>query len=345
MSIAPAQAYASLIAAQQAAARVDLPTVAIEGERIRKAISEAKRPMMDAVCVVLNEVLHDYLPTSVRKIHYELLNLLPLRHASKPDSVYANTRACYQDLSDLVTRARLVGLIPWEALHDETRPCVTWNVYAGPRAFVRQEVDGFLQGYWRDLLQSQPNHLELVVEKNTVYNIVRQVAEEYCLPATSGRGFSAVECYYEIAQRYHTSGKARLVLLLLTDHDPEGEEIVQVSGRTLRDDFGIAALDVVKVALTAEQVRQYALPMTMDAKTSSSNYTKFVRKYGTSAHELEALSPQVQQALLRQAIDSVLDIEAFNAELAREHDDAVYLAAVRQTCLASLGEDLAGLDD
>ena len=66
---------------------------------------------------------------------------------------------------------------------------------------------------------------------------------------------------------------------------------------------------------------------------------------GTSAHELEALSPQVQQALLRQAIDSVLDIEAFNAELAREHDDAVYLAAVRQTCLASLGEDLAGLDD
>ena len=343
VTVSPTHAYEALIAARHEAAQIALPTVCIEGSRVRKAISPAKAPMLATVLTVLEEVLRDYLPTSIRKIHYELLNLPPLRHASKPESRYVNTRACYQDLSDLVTRARFAGIIPWEWITDETRPCEVWNTWAEPRVFVREQLDGFLQGYWRNLQQTQPNHIEIICEKNTVHNIVRGVASDYCIPMTSGRGFSAVECYYKIMQRYHMSGKERLILLTLTDFDPEGEEIVQVAGRTMRDDFGVAHVDVIKVALTAAQVQQYTLPTTMDAKVTSSNYKKFVRKYGTGVHELEALAPQVQQDILRQAIDSVLDIAAFNTELAREKDDAAFLATLRQTCLASMGNDLGTL--
>jgi hypothetical protein len=73
------------------AAQTVLEPVCIEGTRVRKAISPAKMPMLAAVVAVLEGVLHDYLPTSVRKIHYELLNTPPLRHASKPDTRYCNT--------------------------------------------------------------------------------------------------------------------------------------------------------------------------------------------------------------------------------------------------------------
>jgi hypothetical protein len=343
VTVSPADAYEALIAARQKAAQIAIAPVRIEGSSVRKAISPAKAPMLAAVMTVLQEVLWDYLPTSIRKIHYELLNLLPLRHASKPDSHYENTRKCYQDLSDLITRARFAGLIPWEWITDETRPCDDWQTWGESRTFVREQLDGFLQDYARNLQQTQPNHIEIVCEKNTVRNIVRGVAAEYCIPLTSGRGFSAVERYYKIMQRYRMSGKERLIVLTLTDFDPEGEEIVQVVGRTLRDNFGIAQVDVVKAELTVEQVRQYALPTTIDAKVTSSNYKKFVRKYGTSVHELEALAPQVQQDLLRQAIDSVLDIDAFNAELEREKEDAAFLAMLRQRCLTTLRNGLDNL--
>jgi hypothetical protein len=99
----------------------------------------------------------------------------------------------------------------------------------------------------------------------------------------------------------------------------------------------------VKVALTAEQVRRYALPPNMVAKESSPNYAKFVAKHGHNVFEVEALPPAQLQAELRQAIDAVIDRAAFNAELDREKQDAAYLAGVRATVHKTLqGMTLTG---
>jgi hypothetical protein len=56
----------------------------------------------------------------------------------------------------------------------------------------------------------------------------------------------------------------------------------------------------------------------MKAKQSSSRYEKFVERHGDDVFELEAVPPERLQEVLREAIDSVLDIEAFNAEVRRE---------------------------
>jgi hypothetical protein len=298
--------------------------------------------MLDAIAYVLDEVLAPYLPTSDRKVHYELLNNPPLKNATDPERFYTNIEEDYKDCTDVLTRGRIEGKIPWESIHDETRPCVTWSLWADPRPFIREQVEDFLHGYWRDLLQSQPHHIELLCEKNTVYNIVSGIAGTYCLPVTSGRGFAAVERYHEMTERYRASGKDRLRLLMLTDHDPEGETMVQVAGQTLRDDFHLTKVDVVKVALTAAQVRQYRLPSLVDAKETSSTYRTFVQKYGTAAFELEALSPQLQQDLLRRAIERVMDMAAFRDEQAREQEDTVYVEALRQTCRTALAPALDG---
>jgi hypothetical protein len=324
----------------RAAGQVGLTPVCLEGASVRKAISPAKTPMLEAVKYVLTTVLGPYLPVSLRKIHYELLNLPVLRHANKPDSQYRNTKNDYKDLSDLVTRARLAGHIPWAWLEDETRPCTLWNTWATPQAFVQAQLDRFLTGYWRDLLQSQPHHVEILCEKNTVHQIILSVVAAYCLPLTSGRGFSDVGHYYDLFQRYQASQKDRLILLLVTDFDPEGEEIVQVAGRTMQRDFGVERLDVYKVTLTHAQVQALPLPPALDAKTTSSNYRKFVRKYGTNVHELEALAPPVQRALLREVIEQVLDMTAFAAEQAREEADTAALAALRTRVVDRIQTDL-----
>ena len=117
-----------------------------------------------------------------------------------------------------------------EAIGDETRPVVVWRTYRTPGQFVREELANFLRGYWRDLMQSQPNHLEIVGEKNTVAPTLRPVAEAYGIPLTTGRGYCSLPPRAAIAERYRRSGKEKLVLLLVTDFDPDGEEIAESLG-------------------------------------------------------------------------------------------------------------------
>jgi hypothetical protein len=186
-------------------------------------------------------------------------------------------------------------------------------------------------------LQSQPNHIELVGEKNTIRSILQPIASEYCIPMSSARGYMSLPPRADIAERYHKSGKEKLVLLIASDFDPDGEEIAHSLVRSMRDDFGIRNIAATKVALNAEQVKQYNLPPNTQAKKSSSNYKKFVAKYGMGAYELEALEPAELQRIVREGIRSVLDIDAYNAELEAEKQDWVYLEARRRRVLEVLG--------
>jgi len=57
---------------------------------------------------------------------------------------------------------RLNDTIPWEAFDDGTRPLKEFHAFEDVREFVRQEVSNLFCGYWRDLLQTQPNHIDEV---------------------------------------------------------------------------------------------------------------------------------------------------------------------------------------
>jgi len=106
-------------------------------------------------------------------------------------------------------------------------------------------------------MQSQPNHIEIVCEKNTVEPIVRTVAADYCIPVTSGRGYCSLPPRNVMAQRYQRSGKEKLVLLLLSDFDPDGEEIAHSFARSMRDDFAVADVHAIKVGYATEsELRQ-----------------------------------------------------------------------------------------
>ena len=59
-----------------------------------------------------------------------------------------------------------------------------------------------------------------------------------------------------MAQRFKKSGKDKLVLLMVSDFDPDGEEIAHSFARSMRDDFGVADIHPIKVALTAAQVKE-----------------------------------------------------------------------------------------
>lgn len=324
----PDQAYQELVHRRVESRKVHASTVKLRGEKVRCQISDAKRPMLEAAKQVLNDRA-EFLPLTVRSIHYALLNDPPLKHSGKPDSVYANDRKSYQDLSDLLTRARLNGEIPTEWIRDETRPVHTWDVHHGPSSYIQREMKQFLTRYWRDLMQTQPHHIEIVGEKNTVDPILSAVAADYTIPMTTGRGYASIPPRAQIASRFEQSGKCSMALIIVADFDPDGEEICQSFARSMRDDFGINDLITIKAALTHAQVLERNLPPSMDAKETSANFKRFKKQYGDHAYELEALEPDELQTLLRAAIDSVIDIDAYHREQDQERDDARQIASYR----------------
>jgi len=227
--------------------------------------------------------------------------------ASKPGWFYCNNKQSYKDLTDLLTRARLEGIIPFEAIGDETRPIVIWDCHQTPQSFAKREINNFLKNYWRDLLQSQPNHIELVAEKLTLEGTIHPVLMHYTIPYTIGRGYASLDPRHKLVERFRASGKERLILLYLSDFDPDGDEIAHSFVRSLRDDFdlGEELIEPIRVALTKAQIREFQLLPVMVAKETSSNYDRFFERHaGTVVHELDALTPAQLQTVLTQAIDT-----------------------------------------
>jgi hypothetical protein len=342
----PDGAYEALVSERAKAAVVKADALVLGPGRKRARISAAKRGFLDAVQRVIAE-LKDYWPLSDRKVHYDLLNDPPLRHTSKLESWvdkkgrrrynrYRNDKDSYKAVCDLLTRARLAGLIPFEAIGDETRPVTTWDVYANVAPYIRGQVDDFCAKYWRDLVQDQPNHVEIVGEKLTVEGIVRPVASKYCIPYTIGRGYSSLPPRKAMFDRFRLSGKAWLVILFLGDHDPEGWDIAEVFAKSMRDDFGVDKIHPVKVGLKPEQVAQLGLPPNADAKTSSSRFKKFAARFGPAAYELEAVPPVRLRGWLDEAVRSVIDIDRFNGQVKQEKRDYATVLAYKRAALGYL---------
>ncbi len=336
----PDEAYEALLEQRQAASAVRGDLLVLEGKKVRKRISDAKQEMVEAIRRIIEDQRR-YWPLSDRSIHYEMLNVTPLKHTSKPASRYRNDRASYQDLCDLLTRLRLAGVIPFDAIADPTRTVCSWDLHRNVGSFLRRELDGFLGGYWRDLQQSQPNHIEIVGEKNTVEGSVKPVAMKFGIPYTLGRGYCSLDPRHQMFERFRNSGRQKLIILILSDFDPDGEEIAHSFARSMRDDFGVEDVVAIKVCLTYEQVLERNLPRTFDIKKSSRRYDKFAEKYGDRSHELEALTSAERSRLLTEAIDQVMDTTAFNQELEAEKTDAAGIDGLRKAVGPALSAALA----
>ena len=79
----------------------------------------------------------------------------------------------------------------------------------------------------------------------------------------------------EMVDRFLESGREKLVVIVASDCDPEGFDIPNAFGLSLRDDFNLRAdqLVIVKAALTYEQAQQMDLHQGHLAKESSSRFS------------------------------------------------------------------------
>jgi len=336
LEVNPDEAYAQLIQDRCERSRVKIDNNIDLGDyKSRARITTTQ--FLAGVKQAINEE-RDYWPLTVRRVHYLLLNNPPLKHDKKPESRYCNDQASYKALSNLLLRARLTGDIPHEAIEDATRPIRVAHTYQNPADYIRDEVKDLFRTYWRDLQRGQPNHIEILLEKDGIRRHVEYVADDYCVPCTTGRGFSSVTPRLSMVKRFVHSRKDRLILLVLSDYDPDGEQIAASFPRSLRDDFGIPGSSITahKVLISGDDVEKYNLPSDLDAKPTSPNYAKFIRQHGLHVAELDAAPIALIQERLREAIESCMDMETFMREQDQERKDNIEIEAKRRMVVETL---------
>ncbi len=306
--------------------------ITVEGTKLIEPIGERRKEFLQAAVRVTND-LREFWPLTVRQVHYRLLNNPPMTQTTHDRSErwrYKNDPASYNKLSTLLVSARYLGHIPLSALGDPTRDSKLYefNTYGSVADFIKQETDLFLHGYQRHRLEGQKNHVELLIEKNTLLNVVGPVAAKFMLTVARSRGYGNPSLWKQMEDRWRASGCRQFILLTVSDHDPEGFDLIDDATRSLRDLHKVP-VEVVRVGLTIDQVQEQGARPAF-AKEKSSRFNQYVKRTDTKeCWEVEALDPKFLQSKLHDAILSVVDLEQLNAVQERQVEEQKQVGAIR----------------
>jgi hypothetical protein len=286
-----------------------------------------------------------YLPTSGRHIHYSLLAKKVRTSARSNGYIYGTRPGSSTLLSKLLTDARSAGLIDADDIDDATRPTSQWTPHGTIGKYINRELDRLFANYFSDVHADQPAHIELLAEKNTVYPLLlNHVARQFRLPITSMHGYGSYPAARDVAARFKQSGKEKLVVIYVSDLDPEGLDMPASWKKYLEHDFGVEAT-VYRAAVTPEQVANYNLPPDAEVKPLSTRAPAFVTRYGDQCWELDSMPEQVLIEEVSKVCRAMLDIGALNRAFAREKEADIKLAriaaAVRAFVTDKFKEDLA----
>lgn len=245
----------------------------------------------EAVLEAAVSVLGEHHPMTVRQAYYQLVSR----------QVLENNRSQYQALSRLLVDARREGVVPWEWLEDRTRRPRSVSMWDGLEEFAETARRAYRRNVWA----SQPQYLEVWLEKDALSGIFEVVLREYGVTLNVGRGYDGWDSIHKAAGRFQ--GLEVATILYFGDFDPSGEDMV----RSLRERLGElgAEPEVIKCALTLEDVRRYNLPPDF-AKVTDSRRKAFVAQFGDVSVELDALPMEVLRERVVTEVEARMDLDA-----------------------------------
>ena len=269
--------------------------------------TDKQRDKLQKALDILEE-LKAYHPLTLRQVYYQMVG----------KGYIENTKAEYQMLSGLIKWARIDGLIPWDVIEDRVRAFHDFRGWETKEEFVDQELNRFLGGYRRDLLQTQENYLEAWIEKDALSSLFSKVCLGYTVPVVVCRGFSSVSFLNDFKERLADKAGKTPVMLYFGDFDPSGVEMLEAMKITLGEELGVGDIVFKRIALLKEDVSTYNLPHNPFAlKRTDTRARKHIARYGEIAVELDALRPDILEAKIKEAIEKELDVKAFNREVKR----------------------------
>jgi hypothetical protein len=249
--------------------------------------------------------------------------LLPIR---RPGPAQGEHTARIQADRDHRNNARQAGLIDWDAIEDRTRNLQSFDAWSDPGEFLTTVADSYREDPWTN----QAYRPEVWIEKDALLGVIEGVCGRWRVPYFACRGNNSQSEQYAAGKRFaeHVDLGFIPIVLHLGDHDPNGLDMT----RDNRDRLGMFAgieIEVRRLALNIDQVRQYRPPPNF-AKETDTRFAAYEREFGSQCWELDALDPDVISGLVDREIRSLVDMEIWNASMARERGQRAVFAALSE---------------
>lgn len=259
----------------------------------------------------INAVIEDYARQgynlTLRQVYYQMV----------ARAIIPNTERSYKNLGNLISDARLGGLIDWQAIEDRTRNLQGNSHWTTPGSMIDSAAYSYHLDHWK----GQRNYVEVWVEKDALVGIVGQICSKLDVNFFSCRGYVSQSEMWGAAQRLkkHQEQGQQIVLLHLGDHDPSGKDM----SRDIQDrlvTFETMGVSFHRLALNMDQVDEYNPPPN-PTKLTDSRATGYIREFGHKCWELDALEPQVISDLIDKHIQKYRDNKPYMAMIMQEREE------------------------
>jgi len=236
-----------------------------------------------------------------------------------------NTERSYKNLGSLITKAREAGLLSWEAIEDRNRQHMAWTFEEDPREVLRDLEYGVTVDRWA----RQDHYVEVWIEKEALSNVIQRPCDRWAVPHMACKGYLSASEAWRAGQRFEIArarGKIP-VLLHLGDHDPSGVDMTRDNADRLFMFSNFEPVEVRRLALNIDQVERYRPPPN-PAKVTDSRAGPYIRRFGRTSWELDALEPRVIDELIDTEIRGLIDADAWNACRQEEEEKRKHLRLV-----------------
>jgi len=273
--------------------------------------------MIDHIESICAELAAQGYELTVRQLYYQLV----------ARDIVPNNFKSYKQIVDITDNARLSGRLDWRYIVDRTRATYrTDGADTSPEEAIRATADSYSRALW----ETQPNHVEVWVEKEALVGIVQQAARGVQCAYFANRGYVSQSEMYSAGQRFSAYGRAGKsnYVIHLGDHDPSGIDMTRDIEDRLLMFAGRHAPQVRRIALNMDQIEQYEPPPNF-AKTTDARYEGYAELYGEESWELDALNPQTLDALISTEVLSLRDEDLWQqaeAQQEREREELTVVA-------------------
>jgi hypothetical protein len=199
----------------------------------------------------------------------------------------------------LLKEARERGIIPWEWIVDETRALERVSTWSDPAQYARCVA----QSYRRDFWEQQPCRVMVGSEKGTVRGLLRPVLDHFAVGFQVMHGFSSATNVHDISE--DNDGRP-LIILYVGDFDPSGLFMSEEDLPKRLSKYDGNHITLKRIALTRAQVNGLpSFPAT--DKHKDPRYKWFVRNFGHTCWELDAMDPNDLRACVEQEIKKLIE--------------------------------------
>lgn len=251
------------------------------------------------------KILGEQNPMTIRQLFYRLVSV----------NVIPNDLPSYHRVSDVMTTARNDERCPWDWIADRSRPVYEAGGFVDATYYADVIRGGYSKKHW----VTQPEHVEILVEKDAIIGSIQDLCKELGVTIRVGRGYWSTTAVHAIAEDFDLIGKP-ITVFYLGDHDPSGIDIPRDLEDRISQYSEGADFEVERLAIHKEDIALFNLPplplkKKKDGTDSDPRAKGFRLEHGTQAVELDALPPVELRRRISEAVKKHIDTDLWEESL------------------------------